>query len=191
MILTNTINNEIYHIGHIEQSKKYRTYKNVVMTQKLHDEVFKLGSTFNGEYIEQTSCALDYGEILKCDIKVLRNDYKNDWSELNIDMLDSLEYSMLPYTEKLKHVSLNKIAKVIPFEVYKTESLRVYFNDKKKATTLINGNKVTVVKCGKGDKYNKRIGFLEAYFQSMSGLTKTQARKYLDKLLKESELNDK
>jgi hypothetical protein len=187
MILTDTYNSVIYNSDCIEQSNKYKTYKNVTLPEHMLMSYYIPGATFMGEKIIEMTANLVFGNEIKYDIKVLRNDYKNDWSELNIDMLDSLEYSMLPYTEKLKHVSLNKIAKVLPFEVYKTKSLKVYFNDKKKATTLINGDKVTVVKCGKGDKYNRRIGFLEAYFQSHSGMSKTQARKYLDELLKESE----
>jgi hypothetical protein len=62
---------------------------------------------------------------------------------------------------------------------------KVFFNKKKKATTLIFGDKPTVVKCGKGDKYSKRVGFLEAYFQATCGLSKTQAKKYLDKIIEE------
>ena len=46
----------------------------------------------------------------------------------------------------------------------------VFFNDKKKATTLMFDDTATVVKCGKDDKYSRRIGFLEAYFQATCGL---------------------
>lgn len=41
----------------------------------------------------------------------------------------------------------------------------------------------TIVKTSKGDKFDKRLGFLTAYFQKHSGLTKTQANKYLDNLV--------
>lgn len=40
----------------------------------------------------------------------------------------------------------------------------------------------TVVKLSDGDKYDKRLGFLIAYFQRYSGLSKTQANKFLDNL---------
>ena len=60
--------------------------------------------------------------------------------------------------------------------------LKVYFNDKKKATTLIDGDNVVVVKTKKGEKYNRRIGFLEAYFELKSGMSKTQKNKYLDEV---------
>lgn len=67
----------------------------------------------------------------------------------------------------------------------------VFFNDKKKATTLMFDENATVVKCGKDDEYSRRIGFLEAYFQATCGLSKTQAKKYLDKIVKDKEVKDK
>lgn len=67
----------------------------------------------------------------------------------------------------------------------------VFFNDKKKATTLMFDKDATVVKCGKDDKYSRRIGFLEAYFQATCGLSKTQAKKYLDKIVEDKEVKKK
>ena len=46
----------------------------------------------------------------------------------------------------------------------------------------------TIVKRSKDDAYNKRLGFLTAYFQKHSGLTKNQANKYLANLQDEEEL---
>jgi hypothetical protein len=65
----------------------------------------------------------------------------------------------------------------------------VFFNDKKKATTLMFGKEATVVKCGKDDEYSRRIGFLEAYFQATCGLSKTKAKKYLENIVKDKEEN--
>lgn len=67
----------------------------------------------------------------------------------------------------------------------------VFFNDKKKATTLMFDDTATVVKCGKDDKYSRRVGFLEAYFQATCGLSKTQAKKYLDKIVEDKEVKKK
>ena len=64
---------------------------------------------------------------------------------------------------------------------------KVFYNDKKKATTLMYGNQATVVKCGKGDKYNRRVGFLEAYFQATCGMSKNKALKYLNEIVKDKE----
>ena len=76
-------------------------------------------------------------------------------------------------------------------EGYKQLPDNVFFNDKKKATTLMFYNEATVVKCGKDDKYSRRIGFLEAYFQATCGLSKTKAKKYLDKIVEDKEVKKK
>lgn len=62
----------------------------------------------------------------------------------------------------------------------------------KGATILFwnNGDK-TVVKRGKDDEYNKVLGFLWAYFQHTSGLSKTQANKYLAGLIDEDDIKVK
>jgi len=70
-------------------------------------------------------------------------------------------------------------------EVKQQLPTKVFFNDKKGATTLIDGDNVSVVKTTKGDKFSKEYGFLLAYFQMYSGLTKTQANKYLKDLVKD------
>lgn len=49
----------------------------------------------------------------------------------------------------------------------------------------------TIVKRSKDDEYNKRLGFLTAYFQKHSGLTKNQANKYLAELVDENDLEIK
>jgi hypothetical protein len=90
------------------------------------------------------------------------------------------------YEFALKDDVKNKL-KEIKSPYYSNLPDTVYFNDKKKATTLMYNQKATVVKCGKGDKYSRRIGFLEAYFQSTCGLSKTQAKKYLENIVKDKE----
>lgn len=59
----------------------------------------------------------------------------------------------------------------------------------KGATVLFweDGSK-TVVKRGKDDEYNKVLGFLWAYFQKTSGLSKTKANKYLADLVDEDDI---
>lgn len=56
----------------------------------------------------------------------------------------------------------------------------------KDATILFwsDGTK-TVVKRSKNDKYDKRLGFLTAYFQKNCGMSKNKANKYLDNLEEE------
>ena len=59
-------------------------------------------------------------------------------------------------------------------------------NKKKKTTVLLwkDGTK-TIVKVSKNDKYDKKLGFLTAYFQKHSGLSRNKANKYLDELEEE------
>lgn len=70
----------------------------------------------------------------------------------------------------------------------------VKFNNKKKSVTLLEfdndssdmyKDKKTTVKTCKGDRYNRKIGFLLAYFQHTSCMSKTQANQYLKELLEE------
>jgi hypothetical protein len=52
------------------------------------------------------------------------------------------------------------------------------------------GETATVVKCGKGDKYDRRIGFLEAYFQATCNMSKNKALKYLNEIVKDKEVKE-
>lgn len=51
-----------------------------------------------------------------------------------------------------------------------------------------DGSKTVVKRC-KEDEYNKRLGFLTAYFQKTSGLSKNKANKYLHDLVDETDLD--
>lgn len=56
----------------------------------------------------------------------------------------------------------------------------------KDATILFwNDGTKTVVKRSKNDTYDKRLGFLIAYFQKNCGMSKNKANKYLDNLEEE------
>ena len=83
---------------------------------------------------------------------------------------------------------LGKIINFITYEPKKKENLpeKVFFNKNKKTTTLVSKDKIVVVKCGDKEKFSKRQGFLEAYFQLMSGTSKNKCLKYLDKIENDS-----
>ena len=117
---------------------------------------------------------LPYGKIYNMmlqEIPVTRTVGRNIFDN---HMIDSWDYSMLGLSP-------------VKFKIETPKQLptQVFFNKKKKATTIMQEQKSTVVKCGKDEKYNKRIGFLEAYFQAYSGLSKTQANKYIKSILEE------
>lgn len=76
--------------------------------------------------------------------------------------------------------------------VYSIERNRLpkefWINEDKKAVVLKwYDNTITKVKPTKEDKFDARYGFLIAYFQKHSGMTKTQANKYLDNILENKE----
>lgn len=59
----------------------------------------------------------------------------------------------------------------------------------KNATILFWGDESkTVIKRNITDEYDKKLAFLIAYFQKHSGLSKTQANKYLNSLVDEDEI---
>lgn len=93
---------------------------------------------------------------------------------MKIDAVDSLRYSVdfMGNHELTVEKSSNKLPK------------RYIIN--KGATILFwqDGTK-TIVKRNKDDKYDKRLGFLIAYFQKNSGLSRNKANKYLDSLIEE------
>ena len=72
------------------------------------------------------------------------------------------------------NVKITQLPKMLPKKVIQND----------KATILIweDGTK-TVVKCSENDNFSKEHGFLAAYFEKHSGLSKTQISKYLEKTL--------
>ena len=62
----------------------------------------------------------------------------------------------------------------------------------KDATILFwNDNIKTIVKRAEDDKFDKRIGFLYAYFLKNSGLTRTQANKFINELVVNEKVKEK
>lgn len=59
-----------------------------------------------------------------------------------------------------------------------------YYINKKKKTVVLkwNDDTITKVKTSNDDKFNEKYGFLIAFFQKHSGLSKTKANKYIDSL---------
>lgn len=107
---------------------------------------------------------------------ILENKFK-ECVELNNDLTNTSQYNALGLELLFRNYDNNQQEKQLPD--------RVLFNDKKKATTLLIDDKPTVVKSTKGDNYDRKFGFLLAYFQAYSGLTKTQANKYINDIVKD------
>lgn len=73
----------------------------------------------------------------------------------------------------------NKKRKTTPFNIE-----RVTFNNPATIIHFADGTK-TIVKATENDKYNPTVGFLYAYFEKMSGMSKTQCGKFFDNLEEE------
>ena len=77
----------------------------------------------------------------------------------------------------------------VPYNLKKEEKKlpdKVLINKKKKATTLLFDDEAIVVKKSKDDKEDYEKAFLWGYFIKKSGLSKTQASKYIDKIMEEN-----
>lgn len=66
-----------------------------------------------------------------------------------------------------------------------------YIIDQTHTTLFWKDGTTTIVKKKDEDEFDRKLGFLIAYFQKNSGLSKTQANKYLENLMTEEEMNFK
>jgi len=83
-----------------------------------------------------------------------------------------------PWSYYLKDVTMENVST----EQNKYKNIdHVTFNNPATIVHFSDGTKI-VVKTTKNDKYNPTTGFLYAYFEKMSGMSKTQCSKFFDKL---------
>lgn len=150
------INGEIYRLTSIET----RRSKMLISMEELISVTFQCGFS---SYVFEEKGLIEF--ISKGKIKLRLRDsitpyeqYYCYWQH-NITTLPKLEQTKLPR--------------------------KVLFNDRKQATTILYGDKATVVKATKGDKYDRKYGFLMAYFQATCGLSKNKANKYLEEIVKD------
>lgn len=80
---------------------------------------------------------------------------------------------------------------VIPMDLYTHKLIQKIKGNRLPERYIINTNATiifwkdgdkTIVKRTKDDDFNARLGFLTAYFQKHSGMSRTQANKYLSNL---------
>lgn len=96
------------------------------------------------------------------------------------DELEPIKISTLKYcVVDNKYIDEIENKKRIPTKYIINKNATILFWD--------NGDK-TIVKRAEDDEYNKILGFLWAYFQHTSGLSKTKANDYLRGLVDEDEL---
>lgn len=90
---------------------------------------------------------------------------------LDSDVLTN-SFNLYPYPLNLNDMYAEKKKEKLPKRYIINKGATILFWDE-------NENEKTIVKKSKDDKFDKRLGFLTAYFQYHSGLSKTQANKYL------------
>lgn len=97
-------------------------------------------------------------------------------------------HSEIPFNEEMKKAFLRGFG----VDINKKEKLKVPMPKKyiinHGATVLIwdDGDKTVVKRCT-DDEFNKRLGFLTAFFQHYSGMSKNKANKFLAELKVEDE----
>lgn len=102
-------------------------------------------------------------------------------SSYKIDTVDSSNYC---HDNNVGWVSFDPLTGILKHEPAKTISLlpdAVFFQDDKETVVLKKGNKAHVVS-NHDDEYDRVYGFLLAFFQMNSGLSKNKANKYLESL---------
>ena len=100
--------------------------------------------------------------------------------------------SIFRHPLKNEEMELNHYKNKLKYYVEKAEradSLRMpkkYIINRGATIIFWNDGSKTIVRRTKNDEYNKRLGFLTAYFQKHSGLSKNKANKFLANLEEEN-----
>lgn len=148
-----------------------KLYMNNITYQALMREIYNIPTPYSNSYTGE------YGVILGLDIDIdntlepftfmIKEDKQMDFNNINIPNFLG-DYGFTPRNKKNlpKKYIINKGATVLFWE---------------------DGTK-TVVKRAKDDEYNKIMGFLWAYFQKTSGLSRTKANEYLRGLVDADDL---
>jgi len=135
-------------------------------------------------YISRELCwRLEYRYIIEHN----KYDYVHTLYGVPVYIDEKLEFNEIRIEERNDNMNIS--FSTLGFGCYKKEESKlpdkVQFNKKKKATTLIFDDDVVVVKQNKNDKEDYEKAFLWAYFIKKSGLSKTKASKYIDKVMEE------
>lgn len=149
-----------------------KLYMNDITYQALIREIYNniptpYSNSYTGEYGVVLGLDIDIDNRLEPFTFMIKEDKQMDFNNINIPNLLG-GYGFTPRNKKNlpKKYIINKGATVLFWE---------------------DGTK-TVVKRAKDDEYNKIMGFLWAYFQKTSGLSRTKANEYLRGLVDADDL---
>mgnify|MGYP004599874909 CR=1 FL=1 len=123
-------------------------------------------NTYTGEYGIFLGLDIGIDNGLEPFMFMIKEDKEMNFNNINIPNMFGARVEFRPKKELSKKYIINKGATVLFWE---------------------DGTK-TVVKRAKDDEYNKIMGFLWAYFQKTSGLSRTKANEYLRGLVDADEL---
>lgn len=167
-----------------------KLYMNCITYQKLKCEMEMLHPVL----AYRDLCMGEYGSVLGLDIDIdnrlelftfmIKEDSRKMIKDININGNDILSIAC---EDGVYIVNATQLSGNIKPKVMKNLPKKYIIN--KGATILFweDGTK-TVVKRAKDDEYNKIMGFLWAYFQKTSGLSRTKANEYLRGLVDADEL---
>lgn len=187
-------------------SKEVRKQVNPCLTKnRLIENIENLRRFWCRVYGHTRYCKLYMSNItyqeLKCEMDMIypavacRDLYSEEYVSvlgLDIGIDDSLEPCLFVIKEDKEMKYNNDIRTPKMFVgggVIKATNLPKKYIINKGATILFwEDDSKTIVKRGKNDNYDKVTGFLWAYFQKTSGLSKTKSNKYLQSLVDEDDL---
>ena len=137
------------------------------LMREIHDNIpTPYSNTYTGEYGIVLGLDIDIDNGLEPFIFMIKEDKQMDFNNINIPNMFGGRGEFRPKKKLPKKYIINKGATVLFWE---------------------DGTK-TVVKRAKDDEYNKIMGFLWAYFQKTSGLSRTKANEYLRGLVDADDL---
>lgn len=149
-----------------------KLYMNYITYQELKREISMLPRITNSRYCSNSNVDRIFGLDINIDntlepfVFVIKEDREMDFNNINIPNMFGGRRETRPKKNLPKKYIINKGATILFWE---------------------DGTK-TIVKRAKDDEYNKIMGFLWAYFQKTSGLSRTKANEYLRGLVDADDL---
>ena len=142
-----------------------KLYMNIVTYEQLKKEISIYSNTYTGIYDSVFGLDIEINNTMESFTFMIKEDKEMNIPNIKIpNMWAKCEF--IPVKKLPKKYIINKGATVLFWE---------------------DGTK-TVVKRAKDDEYNKIMGFLWAYFQKTSGLSRTKANEYLRGLVDADDL---
>lgn len=144
-----------------------KLYMNIITYEELKKEISIYSNIYTGNYNSIVGLDIEIDNTMEPFTFMIKEDKQMDFNNINIHNFSG-GYGFTPKNKKNlpKKYIINRGATVLFWE---------------------DGTK-TVVKRAKDDEYNKIMGFLWAYFQRTSGLSRTKANEYLRGLVDADDL---